>query len=173
MWKRLQRLWRHRWLNERVLGQIRSPEMLSRLERRVAASEAQHTGEIRICIEAGLPLQELLHDLPTSELVRARAVAVFAELGVWDTAHNNGVLIYLLVAEHAIEIVADRGLTPWVNTDHWQGLIGRMSIAFQRGDHEGGLTHALDEVSALLLKHFPSGPHNANPNELPDHPVVR
>lgn len=173
MWKRLQRLWRHRWLNERVLARIGSPAMLSRLEQRVAASEALHTGEIRICIEAGLPLLALLQDLPTSELVRARAVAVFAELGVWDTAHNNGVLIYLLVAEHAIEIVADRGLTPWVNADHWQAVIGRMGIAFQRGDHEGGLAHALDEVSALLLKHFPSKPNEHNPNELPDHPVVR
>ena len=89
-------------------ARTRPPTAVERLRERVAASERRHSGEIRICVEAGLPLSYLWRGLSA----RDRAITMFGKLRVWDTEHNNGVLIYLLLAEHAIEIVADRGLEP-------------------------------------------------------------
>jgi uncharacterized membrane protein len=101
---------------------------------------------------------------------------MFGKLRVWDTERNNGVLIYLLLAEHAIELVADRGLKPFVAPAEWQAMVQRMGQAFRAQRFEDGLTQALEEVSAVLVAHFPQG--NAEnqaqdrPNELPDAPVV-
>jgi uncharacterized membrane protein len=97
---------------------------------------------------------------------------MFSKLRVWDTASNNGVLIYLLLAEHAIEIVADRGLNEVVEPQVWQAMVSRMRAAFHQGQFEDGLTHALEEVSALLVKHFPLKAGQRNPNELPDSPAL-
>lgn len=172
MWARLKRLFRHRWLDEAATRRALPSDLLERLQLRVADSERLHTGEIRIYVETALPLSYLTQAHSTPSLTRARAVAMFAELGVWDTAQNNGVLIYLLVAEHAIEVVADRGLNPWVDGAAWQTLVGHMSAAFKQGDYEGGLNQALDEVTALLIRHFPMRAGDSNPNELPDTPIV-
>jgi uncharacterized membrane protein len=101
---RLPRLLRHRWLDETDTRRALGPEALSRIEQRIAQSEARHGGEIRVCVEAGLPLSYLWRDASARE----RAVSMFGKLRVWDTEVNSGVLIYLLLAEHAIEIVADR-----------------------------------------------------------------
>jgi uncharacterized membrane protein len=103
---------------------------------------------------------------------RERAVAVFGKLRVWDTEQNNGVLIYLLLAEHAIEIVADRGLLAHVPDGEWQRIVDTMGGAFREGRFEEGLNHAVDAVTALLVAHFPLAPADANPNELPDEPVL-
>lgn len=173
MWTRIKRLFRHRWQDETATRRALPPALLERLQQRIAVSEQSHTGEIRIYVETALPLSDLLQNRSTPKLIRSRALAVFAELGIWDTAQNNGVLIYLLVAEHAIEVIADRGLNPWVDEAAWKALVGDMSAAFKRGDYEGGLTHALDEVSALLARYFPSSPQQHNPNELPDTLIVR
>lgn len=98
---------------------------------------------------------------------------MFGKLRVWDTEHNNGVLIYLLLAEHAIEIVADRGLNRHVSTPQWRALIDRMSAAFRKQAFEDGLTLALEEVSALMMAHFALDESSAaNPNELPDRPEL-
>lgn len=113
--QRLARMWKHRWMDEADVRRAAPPELLSKLERYVAASEARHSGEIRICIEAGLPMSYLWRDATPRE----RAIAMFGKLRVWDTQHNNGVLIYLLLAEHAIEIVADRAVSTPVNHDFW------------------------------------------------------
>jgi uncharacterized membrane protein len=104
---------------------------------------------------------------------RERAVAMFGKLRVWDTEHNNGVLVYLLLAERAIEIVADRGLTARVPEDEWQRIVASMRDEFGGGRYEQGLTHAIDAVTALLVQHFPLQAGEENPNELPDEPVVR
>ena len=120
-------------------------------------------------VEAGLPLSYLWKRLSA----RDRALTLFGKLRVWDTEHNNGVLIYLLLAEHAIEIVADRGLARHVPADHWQRVLAGMREAFRAGRYEEGLTGAIDAVEALLVQHFPLAGDAANPNELGDRVDLR
>jgi uncharacterized membrane protein len=168
MLAKFRRMLRHRWLDDSDTRRAIPADMSQRLAERVAASEKRHTGEVRLCIEAGLPFSYLWR----SASARERAVAMFGKLRIWDTENNNGVLIYLLLAEHAIEIVADRGLSRHVTADQWQAMVARMSAAFQEGRFEDGLTQALEEVSALLVEHFPAPEGAANANELPDAPVL-
>lgn len=172
MLSRIKRILKHRWLEQSATHRAIPPAMVQRLGQRVAASEQRHSGEIRIYVEAGLPLSYLWRNAPTRKITRQRALALFGKLRVWDTAHNNGVLIYLLLAERLIEIVADRGLNDVVKPQVWQTTVSGMSIAFNGGHFEDGLTKALEEVSALLVQHFPLAAGQINPNELPDKPVL-
>lgn len=162
------RLLRHRWLDEADSRRALPPELLERLTRRVAASERRHGGEIRICVEAGLPASYIWRGLNA----RDRALMMFSKLRVWDTEHNNGVLIYLLLAEHAIEIVADRGIDRHVSDEQWAAMAARLADALRAGNWEDGLTQALSEVSAVLVRHFPLDNGAPDSNELPDAPVV-
>lgn len=175
MWLRLRTLLRHRWLDEADTRRTIDAAMLERLRAKVAASETRHTGEIRMYVESSLPMhylwRHLRHATPMASLVRERATEMFGLLRVWDTEHNNGVLIYLLLAEHQIELVADRGLNAIVPTHDWQAMVARMGEAFARGYFEDGLTQALAEVSAPLITHFPADPQ-PNANDLPDTPVL-
>ncbi|VTU16153.1 hypothetical protein H6CHR_00449 [Variovorax sp. PBL-H6] len=164
----LRRLWRHRWTDEADVRRVLPAETLERLKARVAASERRHRGEVRICIEAGLPWSYIQRGAPARE----RAITLFGKLRVWDTAENNGVLIYLLLAEHAIEIVADRGIDAHVSAEEWAAMARRMASAFREGRFEDGLTQALEEVSALLVAHFPLAEGAPDRNELPDEPVL-
>ena len=171
-------LLRHLWLDESDTRRAIPPDLLQRLADRVAASEQRHSGEIRLCVEASLPssyLWRLNQENTLAALTRQRAVMMFGKLRVWDTEHNNGVLIYLLLAEHAIEIVADRGLSKHVKPAHWETMVATMAAAFKAGRYEEGLTQALEETSAVLVHHFaldsgPGGPANAN--ELPNEPML-
>mgnify|MGYP006314106339 FL=1 len=104
--------------------------------------------------------------------MRDRAIAMFGKLRVWDTEFNNGVLIYLLYAEHKIEIVADRGLKAHVSDAEWQRIIEAMREPLRAVKFEAGLGLAIDAVEALLEKHFPAGAGKANPNELPNKPWI-
>ena len=165
----LVRLLQHRRVDEADARRMVGAAAMERIQARVAASEAHHSGEIRICIEAGLPLSYLRR----RATARDRAVALFGKLRVWDTEHNNGVLIYLLLAEHAIEIVADRGLNRHVAPAQWQQIAQAMRGAFQGGQFEAGLNQAIASVDALLRQHFALAPGAPNPNELPDAPFVR
>ncbi|HSM20591.1 MAG TPA: TPM domain-containing protein [Rubrivivax sp.] len=158
------RILKHRWLDETDTARALNDAALQRLEDRVAASERHHSGEIRLCVEAGLPLSYLWR----GATARERALAMFGKLRVWDTEANNGVLIYLLLAEHAIEIVADRGLARQVPQAHWDALVGGMREAFRAGRFEAGLEQAVDAVDAMLVRHFPLAEGEHNPNELPD-----
>ena len=117
-----------------------------------------------------MPLSYLWRDAPARE----RAIMLFGKLRVWDTERNNGVLIYLLLAEHAIEIVADRGIdAPCRRRPSGPRWHRRMGAAFRDGRFEDGLTQALEEVSALLVQHFPQDTASpANANELPDAPLM-
>jgi uncharacterized membrane protein len=164
----LARLLRHRWMDAADTHKAIPPELVERLGRRVAASEQRHSGQIRLYVEASLPLSYLWRGATPRE----RAIAMFGKLRVWDTEANNGVLIYLLLAENAIEIVADRGLASRVSAGEWQAIVQRMGSAFRERRFEDGLTQALEEVSALLVAHFPREAGQANPNELPDAPVL-
>jgi uncharacterized membrane protein len=165
---RLWRLLKHRFLDEADARRALGPGALERLRDRVAQSERQHSGEIRVCVEAGLPLSYLWRNATPRE----RAVAMFGKLRVWDTEHNNGVLIYLLLAEHAIEIIADRGVAERVPPSHWQRVVADMAAAFKAGQFEAGLHQAIDAVHAVLVQHFPLAEGAVNRNELPDEPVI-
>jgi uncharacterized membrane protein len=168
MLARLQRLLKHRWLDGHDSHRAIPPDLLARLRQRVQASEARHSGEIRIYVEAGLPTSYLWRGLSA----RHRAVTLFGKLRVWDTEHNNGVLIYLLLADQAIEIVADRGLNQHMSATQWHTLVARMGAAFKDARYEDGLTQALEEVSALLVSYFPLAAGERHDNELPDEPVL-
>lgn len=165
----LLRILKHRWLDERDAHRALGAGGLQRIEERVAASETGHIGEVRVCVEAGLPLSYLWR----GATARERAIAMFGKLRVWDTEHNSGVLIYLLLAERRIEIVADRGITNRVPAATWQAISDTMGSAFKRDDYVGGLVDAIGQVGALLTQHFPADATQPNPNELPDRPYVR
>jgi uncharacterized membrane protein len=166
---RLLRILKHRWYDETDARRRLDEASLTRLQSQVQLSESAHRGEIRVCIEAGLPLSYLWRNATARE----RALAMFGKLRVWDTEHNSGVLIYLLIAERAIEIVADRGLNKHVSPQQWQALTQGMSAAFQAGRFEEGLVSAIEAVDVLLNRHFPVASGAANPNELPDRPLLR
>jgi hypothetical protein len=168
MLKQLKRIFKHRWLDEQLTRKAVPPDMLARLTQRIQASEQSHSGEIRIFVEVSLPMSYLRRNSSTRQITRERAVTMFSKLRVWDTAQNNGVLIYLLLAERAIEIVADRGLSAHVSPQAWQEIVARMSGAFKAGDFEAGLTQALEEVTAQLVQHFALSSGETNLNELPD-----
>lgn len=174
--QKLKTIIRHLWLDVSDAQRAIPPAMLQRLAERVAASERLHTGQIRIYVEAALPLSYLARlnkSASLKEIVRQRALMLFGKLQVWDTAQNNGVLIYLLLADHAIEIVADRGLSLHVPALQWQELVERMGITFQQQRFEDGLAQALEEVSTLLIAHFAARPDTAvRMNELPDEPLL-
>jgi len=168
MANRLERLLRHRWVDDAAVRRALPAPVLASLQAQVAASEQRHSGEIRIHLEAGLPWGSVWRDATARE----RAIALFGKLRVWDTEHNNGVLIYLLMADNAIELVADRGLMRVVPQATWDALVAHMGEAFRAGQFERGLQQAVGAVSALLEQHFPLAPGQHNPNELPDAPGV-
>ncbi|WP_213362232.1 TPM domain-containing protein [Brachymonas denitrificans] len=139
-----------------------------RLSLRVSDSERLHCGEIRLCIEAAMPPSYTERNAPPRE----RALSLFGKLRVWDTEHNNGVLIYLLLQEHAIEIIADRGFNRHVPQAAWARITERMCEPLREGRYEEALEIALEDVTALLAAHFPPDPHRPRLNELPDAPVI-
>lgn len=173
----LLRLLRHLWLDADDARRALGADALARMEAQVAASEAGHSGEICVYVEAGLPPRYLWRQWRSGAsidaVVRERALAQFGQLRVWDTELNNGVLIYLQLAEHRIEIVADRGLARHVPADAWAALLGDMSADFRAGRYEAGLARAIDTVGAALARHFPAQAGAAVPgNELPDRPLL-
>lgn len=170
------RFFKHRWMDPADSRKALPEAAARRLTERVAAGERRHTGEVRVCVEAALPLSYLWPPPGDAELpavLRRRALAWFGKLLVWDTRDNNGVLIYVQLAEHAIEIVADRGLNERIGSQQWQALLERMREDFRAGRFEQGLAAAIDEVTAVLAVHFPEDAANPKPNELPDAVVLR
>jgi uncharacterized membrane protein len=141
---------------------------LERIQRAIADSENAHAGEIRFAVEAALPWSYLKRDAPARE----RAAMVFAKLRVWDTEQNNGVLIYVELADHSIEIVADRGIAQHVAQAEWDAICLAMRDHFRAGRFEQGTVEAVHAVGALLARHFPLGTGERNPNELPDRPAL-
>jgi uncharacterized membrane protein len=111
-----------------------------------------------------------LHPLLQAQTPRQRAIEVFSELHVWDTELNNGVLIYVLLADHAIEIVADRGIHAKVGNAYWEVLCHQIEQSFAQGQFEAGVMNSIDAVSTKLIEHFPHS--GGGKNELPDTPVV-
>lgn len=159
------------WFRHLITGsrikRLFPPSALEAIHAAIAAGEHRHTGQVCFAIENTLPLRILSrHRTP-----RERAHEVFAQLRVWDTEHNSGVLIYVLLAERAIEIVADRGISARVNQVEWQAVCNRMRERFAAKDYEQGAIEGVKSVSEILAAHFPSdGARHAN--ELPDAPVI-
>lgn len=165
----------HGWLGAGQARRVLSAQAVQGLTERIVASERRHTGEVCVCIESALPLEWVwppLADAQMPPLLHRRALGWFGEMRVWDTQHNNGVLIYLQLLERHIEIVADRGLNDKVTPAQWSALIDGLAAHLRSGEFEAGLHVALDGVTALLEAHFPADPHRPNPNELPDAVVV-
>jgi uncharacterized membrane protein len=139
---------------------------LDAIEAAIRQSEARHNGEIRFAIETSLAPARVWRGISGRE----RAIEVFADLRVWDTEHNSGVLIYLLLADHDIEIVADRGIAAQVEQSAWNAVAQEMEAAFRQGAFERGALQGIEHVSELLATHFP--PLDRNPNELANRPVI-
>lgn len=164
----LMRWMRHIWLDEADSRRCLSTAGLQRLEEAVRRSEARHLGELRLCVEGGLSVAALWRGVDARE----RAVQLFSQLRVWDTEHNNGVLIYLLLADHRIEILADRGLNDRTPAEFWSALAHRLSQTLQQHEFEAGLNLAIEEIGAVLHQHYPDDQTGPNANELPDAVVL-
>lgn len=164
---RLGRLFKHLILPDWWVLRAFPKSLLRTVEHAVAASERRHCGELRVVVEANLPLHALLRD----QSPRQRAIESFAQLGVWDTEHNCGVLIYLQLIDRRVEIVADRGIDRRLGDAFWNAVCRRLETAFRDGRYETGILRALVEISAALAEHFPAT--GDNPDELPNAPLIR
>jgi uncharacterized membrane protein len=162
----MSRLWRHLTTTRWRLHRCFPPSALAAIERAIASTERQHSGEIRFAIESALNLRRLRAHMDP----RTRAHELYASLRVWDTQANNGVLIYLLLAERDIEIVADRGYAGQVSAEEWGAVCREMETAFGSGHYEAGALAGIERVAALIARHFP--PRPGDRNELPDAPVI-
>jgi uncharacterized membrane protein len=162
----LGRLLRHLFGEDWAAQRAFPPAALDRITAVIAEQERRHNGELRFVVEGGLPPLRVLG----GQSGRERAVEVFSQLRVWDTEYNSGVLIYLLLADHDVEILADRGIAARVAPAQWEAICRGMERRFARGEYEQGAIEGLRAVGDLLATHFPADEHN--PNELPDRPVV-
>lgn len=139
---------------------------LDAIEAAIRESEATHSGEIRFAIENSLPGNLVLGGMSGRE----RAIEMFSNLRVWDTEENSGVLVYLLLADHDIEIVADRGIAARVDPAAWEAVAQAMEAAFRQGEFERGALEGIARISDLLAQHFP--PSGDNRDELANRPVI-
>ena len=152
----------HRWRVRRIF----TPKVLAAIEQAIKAGEATHSGQVRFVVEGALDGKPLFRDQPARE----RALDIFSHLRIWDTAHNNGVLIYLLLADRIVEIIADRGIDAEVGAAGWNKICADMEADFKAGKFESGVIRGIEAVSKQLAAHFPK--HGRGRNELPDAPVV-
>src|SRR5438477_13154148 len=152
----------HRWRVRRIFP----PHVLAAVERAIRAGEATHSAQVRFVVEGALDGAPLFRD----QSARERALDIFSQLRIWDTAHNNGVLIYLLLADRNVEIVADRGIDAKVGAAGWEKICAEMEKDFKSANFERGVIKGIEAVSRELAKHFP--PYAVEPDELPDAPVV-
>ena len=141
-------------------------DALQRIAALIATSEAVHTGEICFAVEPNLHPRAVLAGMTAHQ----RAREVFARLGVWDTRANNGVLLYLLLADHRIEIVADRGLAGRVSDAQWREVCQLIETGMEEGRAEQGVLDGIAAASALLARHFPQQAGDADEDELPNRP---
>lgn len=160
----IERITRHIFMPRRTLRRAFDAAALSAIEMAITDTEKTHGGEIRIALEASLEPAELFSEVTP----RQRALQAFAQLGVWDTELNNGVLIYVLCADHDVEIVADRGYNGRVSAQQWSDVCHRMEQLFGQGAAAQAVIAGMQAAGALIARHFPA----ADRNELPDRPVV-
>lgn len=162
----MKRILRHLWYGGPQLRARFPADSLERITAAIAASEARHGGEIRFAVEASLDTMPLLR----GETARERAVEVFSDLRVWDTERNNGVLIYLLLADHDVEILADRGIHALVGEAGWEAACKAMEVEFRAGRFEAGVLQGIEAVGRHLERHFPGTAGDRD--ELSNRPAV-
>ena len=162
----IQRIVRHLLVSDRQVKKAFPLSALNKIEQAIKASESAHVGEIRFAVEGALDGAPLYR----GQSARERAIDLFSQLRVWDTQHNTGVLIYLLLADRDVEIVADRGIDAVVGSQAWTEVCHQMEAAFKQSNFEGGVMSGVQAVTQHLVTHFPADGQNRN--ELPDTPVV-
>jgi hypothetical protein len=151
-----------RWTTRRYFP----PPVLGQIEATIRQIESRHAGEIRFVVETALDLAELVQDIAP----RQRALQVFGHLGVWDTEHNNGVLIYVLLADRVVEIVADRGIAARISQSEWDGVCREMQRHFGDRHFAAGSVAGIQGVGRLLSRHFPG--RLSDSDELPNQPIL-
>jgi uncharacterized membrane protein len=157
---------RHLSTGRAAVRRVFPPRTLDAIEHAIRATEARHDGQIRFAVEAALELAPLL----SGQTAQQRAIDVFSSLRIWDTEHNNGVLIYLLLADRDVEIVADRGIHVRLGKEVWQTICHEMEAAFRKGNFESGVLAGIHVVGEHLSRHFPA--RSGKLNEMPDRPVL-
>ncbi len=162
----IKRIGKHLLASHRRVRKYFPRHVMDNIEAAIKASEKQHTGQIRFVVEGALDGRPLFND----QAARARAIDVFSSLRIWDTAHNNGVLIYLLLADRDVEIVADRGIDAQVGHAAWQKICDEMETQFRSGHFEAGVIEGIAAVTKYMAEYFPAtGSHK---NELSDAPTI-
>jgi hypothetical protein len=149
------------------IGRQFPKEALDAIAASVAAGEKTHRGELRVAVESRLPFAAVTDGVTA----RDRAAELFAHLRVWDTEDNCGVLLYVLLAEHRIEIVADRGIARKVSAAEWEAITAHMRDEFAKGHFREAVLTGVNEAGALLARHFPAD-GTPRTNELPDQPLL-
>ncbi len=160
------RIMRHLSMGRAAVRRVFPPDAMKAIEQAIRSTETRHAGQIRFAVEASLELGPLL----AGQTAQQRAIEVFSRLRVWDTEHNNGVLIYLLLADRDVEIIADRGIHVRLGQEVWEVICHEMEAAFRAGRFEAGVLAGIHAVGEHLSHHFPA--RSGNPNEMPDSPVV-
>ena len=164
--KRLKRLARHLVIWPSIVKQYFPKESMQRIENAIAASEKTHFGEICFVVESNLHMFDIVRNISAKK----RAIEIFSKFQVWDTAQNSGVLIYLLLADHDFEILADRGIHHHVGNEGWEQISREIEKHFKHGDFELGVLHGIAKITEHLDRHFPS--ESENSNELTNAPIV-
>jgi len=163
----LKRLIRHLFTDHWSARRAFPAAALRAIEHAIGEEERRHVGELRFAVEASLPLAALLRRASA----RDRAVEWFGRLRLWDTERNCGVLVYLLLADRSVEIIADRGIHARVGEAAWKTICAEMQREFAQSRFEQGVVAGMHAIGALLAAHFPAG-EGGKPNELPDRPVI-
>lgn len=164
--KLFKRLWKHLSTIPSAIHHYFPAESLQRVEAAIAKSEASHSGQIRFVVEGNLDAIDILR----KKSGKKRAIEVFSQLRVWDTEQNNGVLIYLLLADHDFEILADRGIHHHVGEAGWERISHEMEKCFRQGRFEAGVLYGIEQIGQALTQHYPANGNNRN--ELPNAPLV-
>lgn len=164
--KSIKRLCRHLFILPGAVNRYFPADAMRRIEAAIVENESQHSGEIRFAVESNLEVIDLLKN----KSAKKRAIEVFSQLRVWDTEQNNGVLIYLLLADHDFEILADRGVHHHVGEDGWERISKEMELQFRQGQFESGIVYGISQIGMLLAQHYPANDNDVN--ELPNAPVI-
>lgn len=162
----IKRICRHLLTTEWEVRRAFSAETLAAIESAIKSSETGHDGQICVAVEGALHSAALFN----GQSARERAIEVFSNLRIWDTEHNNGVLVYLLLADRDVEIIADRGVHAKTGAQAWETICREMESAFRQAEYRQGVIRGIDAVAQRLAVHFPGGSNTRN--ELPDAPVL-